>query len=93
MKFGDRVKVKAVLRRECSPYDEHRGLYKNEWKPQELTEIRNGIYLGKRRLIDGTVSYSNEGAIFKAEKYVRVALVCLSEKENPIYVRPEDVEK
>jgi len=63
------------------------------WKIITLPSVRSGIFLGYRTIFDGTISYDyEEGHSFIQNKKIRVALVCLSDRENPIYVPIESLE-
>jgi hypothetical protein len=47
---------------------------------------RQGIYLGKRTLWNGTRIFEHEvGNIFEPEHHLRAMVVCFSEHENPVY--------
>ena len=53
---------------------------------------RSGIFLGYRHLANGFLHRSyDEGTEFEREETFKVALVCLSECENPIYVPLENI--
>ena len=91
MKFGDRVVITARLKR---GYIEN--LHSNEWmkgwKRSPLKEPRTGIYLGYRTLSTGRVESDYEGTSYHPFEYIRALLVAVSERENPVYALPEDVE-
>lgn len=97
--FGKRVTVSAVLKRywktktnpKEKPYPGQtsplRGRPFKYWKSLEMKISRKGIFLGYRTLSDGYLDYDyEEGNTFIPEKFFKVALVCLSERENPVYV-------
>jgi len=53
---------------------------------------RRGIFLGYRTLRNGFLDRDyQEGTTFDTHESFKVALVCLSEHENPIYVPLENV--
>jgi len=53
---------------------------------------RRGIFLGYRHLANGFLHRSyDEGTEFDRAETFKVALVCLSERENPIYVPLENI--
>jgi len=64
------------------------------WKIHDLENNRKGIFLGYRTLSNGISIYSyDEGVSFEPREYFKAALVCLSERENPIYVALEQIVK
>lgn len=93
--FGQRVTVTArFVRRWRAASPRSRKVWErldgftvaDAWKSQRV-ESREGIFLGYRTLADGHVTnYYDEGTIFEAEHHFKAALVCLSEREKPVYV-------
>lgn len=88
--FGKRVTVSAELRRrwkqKALPNKRQQSGYKY-WFTEEMKSPRKGIFLGYRHLRDGYIRKSfDEGDEFVMDKQHKAALVCLSERENPIYV-------
>ena len=48
---------------------------------------RSGVYLGQRNLSNGSTFFDSEyGWEYTPEEHIKVALVSLSAKENPVYV-------
>jgi len=89
--FGKRVVVSCEYQRSWSmkpksPLIKRSNEYKS-WIKQEMIIPRKGIFLGYRFIRDGFIERSyDEGSYFVMDKQHKVALVCLSERENPIYV-------
>lgn len=86
--FGDHVRVKNELRRRYEGG-------KKVWRPFAFSvQPWVGIFLGYRTLYDGRVEWigEEEGNAFIPTNHYRVALVCRSERHNPVYVALEDVE-
>jgi hypothetical protein len=92
MKFGDRVRVKSVLRR-STEYRKRKNYSGREreqryklWKETPISE-RSGILIGFRTLINGFTFWENDvGYIFDGNERFKAALVVFSEKENPVFV-------
>ncbi len=98
--FGKRIIVSAVLKREwklkSNPKEQpYPGIFDKKtpkrgykfWDTVEIKVPRYGIFLGYRTLFDGFIERDyDEGDQFTISKHYRVALVCLSERENPVYV-------
>jgi len=89
LKLGCPVQVTKKLVRRSKTVDGKRYKY---WNPRELNPIRSGIFLGNRTLMNGfTHYYSDEGYTFDKKEIIKVALVCLSDRENPIYVPLDNI--
>jgi hypothetical protein len=87
LKFGDRVVVANLMMRRFSD-DGHT----KAWEPWPAyikpKAPREGIFLGYRTLQNGIVHYGYGGddpTTWEQTSTVRVALVCFSERENPLY--------
>jgi hypothetical protein len=87
MKLGTRVTCTARYVR--SRTHKHRNWYAMSMKARE------GMYIGTRTLANGTAEWEgeDEGMVFQADEYFRVALVVFSERENPVYVPLAAIEK
>ena len=76
--FGERVSIKEKYRRQI------------KWRNKEyVTEPfeAEGIFLGCRIITNGKTDYdSEEGYTWRAKRRFKVALVCLNQNENPVYV-------
>ena len=83
--FGDRVVVTNVMSRRQKGNDK-------TWEPRPdyiKPKRREGIFLGYRTLQNGIVHYGYNGDDPTTWEYtgtVRVALVCMSARTNPVYV-------
>lgn len=102
LKFGQRVIVDSKYSRWWKKCEDPRELellpskrkYEYKYWKEELLPInnktgksaRNGIFLGYRTLRNGFVNRYHDGTTFDALESIKVALVCLSRTENPIYV-------
>lgn len=92
--FGASVTVTATLRRrEHTKRDPNgRNRYIKEWARSDDSFLNQkmkkaGIFLGYRTLSNGETEYLGEdGASYSPDNYFRAALVCLSPRENPVYV-------
>jgi hypothetical protein len=87
MKLGDKVTCTARYLR--SRASEHRKWYALSMRARE------GMYIGTRTLANGIAEWEgeDEGMVFQAGEYFRVALVVFSERENPVYVPLAAIEK
>lgn len=89
LKMGCPVIVTKKLIRSSKTVDRKRYKY---WKHFEFIKSRSGIFLGNRTLSNGFVEYdSDDGYSFDGKEYIKVALICLSERECPIYVPIDSV--
>lgn len=91
IKFGKRITVSAEYRRHWKRKPRNKvspvGTDYKYWSILEWKQSRKGIFLGYRHLRDGYVERSyDEGNYFVMDNQIKVALVCLSPYENPIYV-------
>lgn len=90
-KFLDKVKIKSKLRRTETFL---RGRYnKKEWVINRFKHPKKGLVIGFRTVSNGLTEFSggDDPIIYHAEKYIKVLLVVINEKQNPIYVLPEEV--
>jgi len=84
LKLGCPVSVTRKLIRRSKTVDRR---HHRHWKIVELNTPSSGIFLGYRTIFNGYISYDMEdGNSFVQTEKIKVALVCLSERENPIYV-------
>ncbi len=89
LKLGCPVSVTRKLIRRSKTVDRKRYKY---WKHFEFIKSRSGIFLGNRTLSNGFVDYdSDDGYTFDGKEYIKVALICLSERECPIYVPIDNI--
>ena len=63
----------------------------NEWRPFLLPRTREGIYIGYRTKFNGRTEYDGGHRYFVQHEGVRVWMVVLNERENPVPVFPEHV--
>ena len=93
MNFGDKVVVTGVLKRraECRGHG-YTAITWKLWEPKPITPC-DGNLIGFRTLVDGTRDWigDDEGYRFEPYTYHRVALVVFNERENPVYVKMEDL--
>ena len=92
MKFGDRVFITAKLARGHIERPQS-DVWIKGWTRSPLKEPREGIYLGKRTLSTGRTVNDYEGSYYEPLEYTKAILVAVSNRENPVYVLPEDVEE
>jgi hypothetical protein len=92
LNFGDIVIVSGRLRRHETW---GAGPRRKQWKRDHWDgRTRKGIYIGKRTLANGKAEFEYEaGVLFVPEEYISAALVVFNERENPVYVDFEDLEK
>ena len=94
MKLGDEVTITRVYHRRTRYERSNHGNYTlrmKVWEAQDITP-RQAIFLGYRTLCNGAAEWEDEaGYVFEpsAGGHVRAMLVCLSTKENPVYVPME----
>ena len=86
MKYLQKVKCKARLRRKYSFYETH--IY--TWV--KVMNDSEGVVIGQRTLSNGIVEYDPEYTAFIPKEYIKAYLVSYSMNENPVYVLPEDIE-
>lgn len=87
--FLDRVMVKSQLRRTCCYL--HNGDSEKQWVIDRFKHPRRGAIIGWRTLSDGkTEHFSNEPPIYHPDKHFKAVLVVFNEKQNPVYVLPEE---
>jgi hypothetical protein len=88
--FLDRVMVKSKLRR-AETFVRGEGSRK-QWVISRFARPRGGVVIGWRTLSDGVAEYNghDEATIYHPKRYFRALLVVISEKQNPIYVLPEE---
>jgi len=62
---------------------------------QHDPKVREGIYIGYRTVSDGFSEWlgAEEGNGYTQYASYRVALVVFSERENPVYVFPSDIQE
>jgi hypothetical protein len=91
--FGQRVTIRAFMKR-YARWDYTKGyLAGHDWKRIELDAETKAIYIGYRTVYDGTIIHNyGEDNEFKRDTSHRVYLVVTNERTNPIRVLPEDVE-
>jgi hypothetical protein len=91
--MGTKVRVTATIRRRSERLDTWRAS-RRYWERFELGVARDGIYIGYRNKVDGTVHYigPEEGMEFHPVQYHEAWLVVCNARENPILVFPDDVE-
>jgi hypothetical protein len=91
MKFGDRVNISEKYKRvwgqrQCTYGGTPHNAYTKEWKRVPFV-VDGGIFLGFRTLSDGWNDYEYEvGYVFSAIESFKAALVCPSDRMNPVYV-------
>lgn len=95
MELGSTITITKVYRRRTR-YERRipRQHYDTRMKVWEAWEIkpRAAIFLGWRTLRNGASEWEDEvGFVFDADSYFKVALVCFSTRENPVYVPVESV--
>jgi hypothetical protein len=79
MKYGNRIKIKKV-------YRAFRHGQEKIWKQSDFKR-EDCIFLGYRTIKNGSICYDSEyGNYFVPSEYIRVMLVSINAKENPIYV-------
>lgn len=85
--FGEQVPVSKRLVRQYIPRD---GLNppRKEWAEEEISPPVTGLYIGWRTLANGVYMPGSfeDPSYLKADQHIRVALVVLGERSNPIYV-------
>ncbi len=90
MELGSKVTVpRRILRRAV-----HMGGRNNrkEWyAPDWMKKSVNGIYIGFRTYANGTVTWDEEGNYFKADEWIKVALIVEDAREKPIPVMYSDM--
>ena len=88
--FLDKVMVKSKLRRACTVLP---GCYnRKEWVIQRYKHPRGGVVIGWRTLSNGEAEYwSDEPVTYRPKEHFKVLLVVMNEKQNPVYVLPEEV--
>lgn len=86
MKLGDKVTVATVLYRREKPNLTGYGCLKY-WDRRTI-KAREGIYIGKRTLSNGSRVWhgSEEGFEYNPQEYLQAALVVFSERERPVLV-------
>jgi len=97
IKFGKRITVTAEFRRHWKRKPRNKvssiGTSYKFWSKLNYMQSRTGIFLGYRFIRDGFIERTHdEGDSFIMDKQHKVALVCLSERENPIYVPLDSIE-
>lgn len=86
-KVGEKVTITHIADREFSAFAQ------SKWVAYPLPKEREGIYIGFRTKYNG-YTVNDEGArYFVQENGVRVWMVVLDERENPVPVFPEHVYK
>ena len=88
--FGDMVSITHKYRRKTEYRKNSKNALMNiTWKmwTRELYEHSDCIFLGYRHIADGIREYEYEaGYYFYPKEYFKVALVCINDKTNPVYV-------
>lgn len=99
--FGCIVRCSKILKRRTT-YKEFpskiEGLRntRRRWKYWDEVQgsVKEGIFLGYRTLHNGTSEWESEvGYIFDSHESFKAALVCPSDKKNPVYVPLHAIEK
>jgi hypothetical protein len=87
MKWGDRVKASAVLKR-VRPGDGRR-----EWQSSPLKVPVTAVFLGYRTLSNGIVDFYPDHIEYHGKEYIRAALVSFGPHENPVYAPPDAIKE
>lgn len=88
--LGERVRFTHWLWRGWSGVDGPAG-YGKAWRRAGVQD-RAGVVVGVRRLADGAVRFSEEGAAsFKPSEHFEAVLVAFDIRQKPVYVLPEDL--
>lgn len=89
--FGDKVHCTTKLKRSINS-NINNFTFKFFWEEVSFHDhkLHTGIFLGYRTLNNGI---QNSEGKYTPQKYIKVALVCFSPKQNPIYVPAYQVEK
>lgn len=89
--FGQRVRVNAKL---VKRYDRPQFKYPVNTTWQRIAYNVEGIYIGFRTLSEGCIDADYEDGYtyryFIPKRHMKVWLIVINERSNPIYVLPED---
>ena len=89
-KFLQGIMVKSKLRRTETYIP---GRYnKKQWEIDRFKHPLCGVVVGWRMLSNGQSEYSggDDPVVYHPENYFKALLVVFSEKQNPVYVLPEE---
>lgn len=90
--FGARYLVSAYLVRKTVFTSGGWSDAKKEWQRAVLPDLRPGVLIGLRTVSNGRrVSLGDEGIAYKAESYIRVALVAFDLHSKPALVLLTDL--
>ena len=96
--LGARVRVRATLHREYGREARPYGI-RRIWARAELDAPVDGLFMGMRTKVNGQLEWETDdmggrsgGSYFAADTYVKVWLVVVHPRENPLVCLPDDVE-
>ena len=93
--FGDRVNCTHRFVRKERRVENKNGYGSTSWKiwGKKSYSVSSGIFLGYRTLKDGTRNFKYDaGWIFTPKKYFKAALICPTDKINPVFVPLDCIE-
>jgi hypothetical protein len=97
--LGQRVRVRAFAKKyRLHPHQKReRGEPNRLWKRREFPSPVEGIYIGYRTTYNGVRAWESYGDdsgffYFMPTSHQEMWLVVISDRQNPVYVFPDDVE-
>lgn len=87
-KLGEKVRAPGRVRRACRPYNHV------EWVRPSLARPLEGVYVGSRHYQNGKIWFGDEaGCHFEQKGTVKIALIAIHDRRNPVPVLYSETEK
>lgn len=85
--FGKYITTQHVMQRE------HAGVYRKVWREQSIRKTVC-LVIGERTIFNGTIDYSEDegNTWFIQTKSIRVLIVVINERTNPVYIPYNEVQ-
>ena len=86
---------KCILRR--TVWGTNSRAHRKEWyAPEWMKKSVSGIYIGHRTYANGTVTWDEDGHSFRADEWIKVALIVENERQKPVpvlFLEMEEIEE